>query len=432
MDGTIGVASFNVLNYFNGDGLGGGFPTARGATTPVEFLRQRAKTVAALSAIDADIVGLMELENDASGNSAIEDLVAGLNAATAPGTYAFIDTGVVGTDEIRVALLYKPAVVAPFNAFALLDSSVDPDFIDTKNRPTLAQTFTTLANGKRLTVVVNHLKSKGSDCLDVDDPDTGDGQGNCNVTRTKAATALVTWLASDPTSAGDSDVLVIGDMNSYAREDPIRVMVDAGYVDMVAQKVGAGAYSYVFEGQSGYLDHALASSRLAPRIASVLEWHINADEPVALDYNTEFKSANHVNTLYQPDAFRSSDHDPVVVRISLIEPFVWSGLFPPFADSMPVNSGRALPLKFSLGDYRGLDIFANGSPASRQVSCNGATAGEYLPTDTAGASSLTYDASSDRYTYTWKTQKNWAGSCRELLLEFVDGSRHTFTLTFTK
>ena len=115
-----------------------------------------------------------------------------------------------------------------------------------------------------------------------------------------------------------------------------------------------------------------------------------------------------------------------------IEPFGWSGLFPPFADSMPVNSGRALPLKFSLGGYRGLDIFANGSPASRQVSCNGATAGEYLPTDTAGASSLSYDASSSRYTYTWKTQKNWAGSCRELLLEFVDGSRHTFTLTFTK
>jgi hypothetical protein len=253
------------------------------------------------------------------------------------------------------------------------------------------------------------------------------------VTRTKAATALVKWLATDPTSAGDGDVLLIGDMNSYAREDPITAMVDAGYVDMVAQKVGTGAYSYVFDGQSGYLDHALASRSLMPRISGVLEWHINADEPVALDYNVEFKSANHVSTLYQPDAFRSSDHDPVVIRVSLVEPFVFSGLFKPFENPMRVNSGRALPLKFSLGGYRGADVLAVGSPASRQVPCtSGGTTDPYVPTETAGASRLAYDASSDSYAYTWKTQKDWGGSCRELLLEFIDGSRHSFVVTFTK
>ena len=141
--------------------------------------------------MNADVVGLMEIENDPAGFSAIEDLVDGLNAATAPGTYAFIDTGVIGTDEIRVALIYKPAAVTPVDAFALLNSAVDPEFIDTQNRPALAQTFTQNSNGERLTVVVNHLKSKGSDCDDVGDPDTGDGQGNCNLTRTKAAEALV-------------------------------------------------------------------------------------------------------------------------------------------------------------------------------------------------------------------------------------------------
>jgi len=432
LGGTLRVASFNVLNYFNGDGLGGGFPTARGATTVAEFARQRAKTIAAITAIDADIIGLMELENDARGNSAIEDLVSGLNEAAAPGTYAFIDTGVVGTDEIRVALLYKPAVVATFNEFAVIDSSVDPDFIDTKNRPSLAQTFTQVANGERLTVVVNHLKSKGSDCLDVGDPDTGDGQGNCNVTRTKAAAALVKWLAGDPTSSGDGDVLLIGDMNSYAKEDPIGVMVDAGYADVIAEKVGAGGYSYVFDAQSGYLDHALASGGLAPRITSVLEWHINADEPIALDYNVEFKSANHVNTLYQDDPFRSSDHDPVVVGISLIEPYVWSGLFNPVSDAMRVNAGRTLPLKFSLGGNRGLEIFQSASPSSGQVACGNAHADEHEPTVTAGASGLKYDAANDQYTYTWKTDKKWAGTCRELVLDFVDGSRQTLTFTFTK
>ena len=108
---------------------------------------------------------------------------------------------------------------------------MNPNFIDTLNRPSLAQTFTQVPNGKRLTVVVNHLKSKGSDCDAVSDPDTGDGQGNCNITRTKAAAALVQWLAGDPTGAGDPDVLVIGDMNSYAMEDPITTIASAGYTD---------------------------------------------------------------------------------------------------------------------------------------------------------------------------------------------------------
>ena len=137
--------------------------------------------------MNADIVGLMEIENDAPPNSAIEELVAGLNAAMGAGTYAFINTGVIGTDEIKVALIYKPAAVTPVGAYEIITSAADPRFIDTQNRPSLAQTFEQNANGAKLTVVVNHLKSKGSDCNDVGDPDTGDGQGNCNLTRTNAA-----------------------------------------------------------------------------------------------------------------------------------------------------------------------------------------------------------------------------------------------------
>jgi predicted extracellular nuclease len=373
--GTIRVASFNVLNYFNGDGAGGGFPTSRGATTAGEFARQRAKTIAAVKAINADIVGLMELENDAPPNSAIEDLVAGLNAATDPGTYAFIDTGIVGTDAIRVGLLYKPSSVTPFNSYAILDSSVNPLFVDTLNRPSLAQTFTQNTSGKRLTVVVNHLKSKGSDCNDVSDPDTGDGQGNCNLTRTNAAKALVQWLATDPTGAADPDVLLIGDMNSYAKEDPITEMTGAGFVDMIAEQLGAGAYSYVFDGQSGYLDHGLVSGVLAPRVTGVAEWHINADEPVALDYNVEFKTANQLNTFYAPDAFRSSDHDPVVLGINLIQPFTWSGFFSPVGARNTAHAGSAVPIKFSLGGDRGLNVFAPGSPSSAPMACEGTSPG---------------------------------------------------------
>jgi uncharacterized protein len=313
--GAVKVASMNVLNFFNGDGLGDGFPTSRGADTPFELGRQRDKIVSAIVEMDADIIGLMEIENDEAPNSAIEELTVALNAVAGDGTYAFIDTGVVGTDEIRVALLYQPASVTPAGDFSILTSAVDPRFIDTLNRPALAQTFSENANGQRFTVVVNHLKSKGSDCEAVGDPDTGDGQGNCNVTRTRAAEALADWLATDPTHSGDDDVLIIGDLNSYAKEDPIETLKTGGYTNLVESFLGQGAYSFVFDGQSGYLDHALANESLVPQITGVTEWHVNADEPVVLDYNVEFKSANHVNTLYAPTPFRSSDHDPVIVGV---------------------------------------------------------------------------------------------------------------------
>ena len=318
--GTLKVAGLNVLNFFNGNGLGGGFPTSRGADTLTEFARQRAKIISAIITINADVAGLSEIENDAVPNSAIEDLVAGLNAATAPGTYAFVNTGVVGTDEIRVAIIYKPASVTALGSFAVLNSSVDPLFIDTKNRPALAQTFKQNTTGAKFTVVVNHLKSKGSDCNDVGDPDTGDGQGNCNLTRTKAAAALVNWLAADPTGSNDPDFMIIGDLNSYAMEDPVTTIKGAGYTDLIQSFVGAGAYSFLFDGQSGYLDHALASASLASQVTGATEWHINSDEPVVLDYNVEFKTANQVNTFFDPGPYRASDHDPLVVGLNLNAP----------------------------------------------------------------------------------------------------------------
>ena len=322
--------------------------------------------------------------------------------------------------------------MTPFHSFAILDSSVDPRFIDTKNRPSLAQTFTQISNGKRLTVVVNHLKSKGSDCEDVGDPDTGDGQGTCNITRTQAAAALVQWLAADPTGAGDPDILLIGDMNSYAKEDPITVIAAAGYVDTIAERIGGTAYSYVFDGQSGYLDHGLASAVLAPRVTGVAEWHINADEPVALDYNVEFKTANQLNTFYAPDAFRSSDHDPVVVGINLIQPFAWTGFYSPVGALNTAHAGSAVPIKFSLGGDRGLGVFAAGSPSSSPAACEGGVAGAYEATVTAGNSSLTYDPVGDRYTYVWKTQKAWAGTCRQLLVTLADGTSHSAMFAFAK
>lgn len=319
--GRLKLASFNVLNYFNGDGAGGGFPTARGANTAAEFTRQRDKIIAAMTGLGADVYGLMEIENDGYGSeSAIADLTAGLNSASGR-SYSFINPGLarIGTDEIAVGLIYDGSKVTPLGNAAILDSSVNPQFDDTKNRPSLAQSFREIATGEVFTVVVNHLKSKGSACDAQGDPDTGDGQGNCNLTRTRAAQALTQWLATDPTGSGDTDILLIGDMNSYAKEDPISTFLGAGYTNLIEQHkpAGAAAYSYVFGGQSGYLDHALATASLATQVSGAAEWHINADEAPVLDYNVEYKSTNQQSLFYAPTAYRSSDHDPVVIALEL-------------------------------------------------------------------------------------------------------------------
>lgn len=321
--GTIQVASFNVLNYFSTlDGSGNicgplANVECRGADSALEFQRQYTKIVNAIVEIDAAVVGLMEIENNAN-DEAVIDLIGRLNAVAGAGVYDYIDTGVIGTDAIKQALIYQPALVTPVGAYTILDSSVNPIFDDTRNRPVIIQTFEENSSGERFTVAVNHLKSKGSACSG--DPDTGDGQGNCNVTRTNAAQALVDYLATDPTGSGSDYFLIIGDLNAYALEDPIMAITAAGYTNLIAYFGGVNAYGYQFDGQWGYLDHGLASDELLPFVTHAVEWHINADEPIVFDYNVEFKTANQVNIFYSPSAFRSSDHDPVIIGLDFTEP----------------------------------------------------------------------------------------------------------------
>jgi hypothetical protein len=326
--GSLTVASLNLLNYFNTfsgctGGVGGAAISCRGATNATEFSRQASKTVAAIVATGADVVALIEMENDGYGpTSAIQDLVDRLNAATAPGTFAFIDvdatTGTVnalGLDAIKNALIYKPGKITPVGATAVLSTGAFSEIVALQ-RPPLAQAFQQAGPDTRFIIAVNHFKSKGSACTG--DPDTGDGQGNCNQTRLWAANDLTTWLATDPTGTGEPDVLIVGDLNSYAMEDPITAIKNAGYVNLVEGRIGNdSAYSYMFDAQAGYLDHALATSSLDRQITGVTEWHINADEPGVLDYNTEFKTAGQVASLYAPDAFRAADHDPLVIGLDL-------------------------------------------------------------------------------------------------------------------
>jgi predicted extracellular nuclease len=334
--GTVQVAAMNLLNFFNTfdglpdtvnnctNGVGGAATDCRGADTQAELDRQWPKTVAAIRGLGAEVVGVNEIENDGYGSdSAIAFLVDRLNEADGAGTWAYLDvdartgqTNALGTDAIKVGMIYQPAAVTPVGQTGALNSVEFVNGGDSapRSRPALAQGFRDHVTGGVFTVAVNHLKSKGSAC---DAPDAGDGQGNCNAVRDNAAKALAAWLATDPTGTGDDDVLIMGDLNSYAKEDPVRTLEEAGYTNLIAKLLGPDAYSYVFDGQWGYLDHALASPSAEEQVTGVGEWHINADEPSVLDYNTDFKTSNLQSTLYAPDQFRVSDHDPVLVGLSL-------------------------------------------------------------------------------------------------------------------
>ena len=322
--GSLKVSSFNVLNYFlTLDTTSGSGPCGpaqnqecRGANTAAEFTRQRDKLLQALYILNADVVGLMELENTPNVEP-LQDIVNGLNALTSPGTYAFIDTGVIDPgDVIKVGIIYKPGVVQPVGDYAILNSLVDPTFTSI-NRPALAQTFREAAGTGRFTIIVNHLKSKGCTGATGLDQDLGDGQSCFNLTRTQAANALINWAQTDPTGTGDADFLIVGDLNSYAREDPIRALETAGYTNLEIAFEGPDGYSYVFGSQAGSLDHSMANASLLAQVTGATTWHINADEPGVLDYNVEFKSPGQIVSLYNADQFRTADHDPLLIGLNL-------------------------------------------------------------------------------------------------------------------
>ncbi len=323
--GTVRVASANVLNFFTtftngntadgrtGQGCTVGASTSpgncRGANNLAEFTRQRAKIVEELAGLNADAVGLMEIQNN--GGVALQNLVDGLNAKLGAGTYAYVPDPAqgTGTDAIKVAMIYKPSRLALGGP-----SASDPSPIH--NRPPLAQVFVA-AGGQRFMLVVNHLKSKGCDGGSGSDADLGDLQGCFNATRVLQARTTRTWVASLVGGGAPPEVLLVGDFNAYAQEDPIVELTANGYSDQVARFTAFG-YSYVFDGAAGRLDHALASPALVRLLARVAHWHVNADEPSVLDYNLENKQpacATCSPDFYTPTPYRASDHDPLVIGI---------------------------------------------------------------------------------------------------------------------
>ncbi|EOS8335218.1 ExeM/NucH family extracellular endonuclease [Vibrio vulnificus] len=395
---TIKVATQNVLNYFNSPygGHDNQFGDNRGAESQQEFERQQAKIVEAIYGLDADIVGLMEVENNGFGDfSAIRELLEAINAKyykenykdrfareSIHNRYVFVgfdkngdqvldqfDT--VGSDAITTGIIYRPSKVSviagkvipmPWQDAPMIVDADGKPVVDGKGelaesgknyqRNTVAATFRVLNTGKQLTVSVNHLKSKGSTCWDdyvgtkaVDD----DAQGSCENFRV----ASTYHLGQEMAKIG-GDQIVLGDMNSYAHEDPMLVLTSNptgkelkaadyikvgnkwqfngeqgpvitqtfGFINAVDYKTPAGetSWSYSYNDEVGSLDHLLITSSLKSRLVDAVDWHINAPESTLFDYSNKYKGgdSNEANPFYnkeKPDAFRSSDHDSALVTI---------------------------------------------------------------------------------------------------------------------
>ncbi len=294
-DYNLKVAGFNLEYYLTSPNS-----SSMGPSTQLELERQHTKIVDAMIAIDADIYGLLEIEQ---GQKALTKLTAAMNSATGSVRYAYIDDGTsINGTYTKAAYIYRTDKVTPHMGLRNINN---PSPINRKK----LQAFTLKSNGERFIFSLNHFKAKsGCENASGADADQGDGQSCFNATRVAEAKAVISAINGAKAYYADEDVLVMGDLNAYAKEDPIREFINAGYIDLLHQFHADSAYSYVYRGEAGYLDHAIANESMARQITGVTAFHINADELTSYGYDG-------VN--YLPDMFRCSDHDPIVVGISL-------------------------------------------------------------------------------------------------------------------
>ena len=336
LGGQYKLASLNVLNYFATIDTNGARTAneqePRGADNAEEFSRQTEKLTRAILDMDVDVLGLVELENDfarGSNGNAIEFLVETLNAKTGDETFAWVDPGtqfVDSGDAISNGFIYKVSSIKRIegDVAILRDETAAGLGIDvpsegifdgrSTSRAPIAVSFR-FSTGPCITVALNHLKSKGSINGAPGNEDSGDGAGNNNANRLLAAQAIHTWLETEPTGNMCQRKAIIGDLNSYAKEDPITYLESVGYTDTARASNGDSIYSYVFDGQIGTLDYILVNRWLLNKVTGAATWNINADEPDAIDYNLDFGRDPAIFASDTP--YRFSDHDALVVGMDL-------------------------------------------------------------------------------------------------------------------
>lgn len=271
-----------------------------GAGNDEEFALERLKTVKGLININADIYALEELQQ---GKTSLDTLVAGMNAATTPGRYAYVeDYDTITCKYIKVGFIYRTDKVRPVlhlgHPYA---PSSNNYYTQTGNfRRMEIQCFEEIATGERFVVALNHFKSKSG----------GDSTNNYyNSNRVEEARRLLQFIDNEQNNNyyNDPDILILGDLNCGSMEEPVRILTDSVGYENLLQHYASREYSYCFSDKVGYLDYAIASPTMAEQVTGAMPYHINADESHMLhyDYGTD-------TTMY-----RYSDHDPLIIGLTL-------------------------------------------------------------------------------------------------------------------
>ncbi|MCL1078741.1 ExeM/NucH family extracellular endonuclease [Parashewanella spongiae] len=409
-DFAIRISSQNLFNFFNSPfgGDNNRFGQSRGAESFDEYINQRTKLVEIIRAQDADVMAFMEIENNGFGaESAIAEIVNEVNVlyvderardnngpTSTENRYVFVgfdnngnqmldNLDAIGSDAIATGIIYRPSKLsiertrvipmpqqkAPtiVNDLGEVIKDQNQEILENGqnyHRDALVVTFVVNQTGKRLTLAVNHLKSKGSTCweewqgVEFGDATTwnnrnapdADFQGSCAEFRVAGAVHLGEEMEDIP-----GDKIILGDLNAYGKEDPVLVLTENprnktivtashtflgpkpqfnedgspatitktyGYIDIVGEKFkekGKTPWSYSFSDEIGSLDHILVSPSLKDRVIDATDWHVNAAETGLYDYQNSFKGTidgTGAHKFYRPDIYRASDHDPALLTLS--------------------------------------------------------------------------------------------------------------------
>lgn len=269
------VCAMNLENYYMTLG-------SMGAKTEADRQKQRAKVSKALAKINADIYGLIELQQ---GNEAIAEIVSDLNNNLPERDYRYFTDAGSGTMQ-KSDYVYDANRVEPIGLPVEINAEI-------ANRKKMI-CFREKATGEKFIYSINHFKSMNTGGAD---------------TRSKEATAVLDRYKSyrSHPSIQDRDMLLMGDLNTYAFTEPIAIFLNYGLLDLHRAFHADSSYSYMFGGLASYIDHAISSETLFGQITGMAAYTINSDEADAYTYD---KSNDKT-------MFRSSDHDPVLVGLRL-------------------------------------------------------------------------------------------------------------------
>jgi hypothetical protein len=292
LNGQLKVMSLNLHNLFNGNGVGGKFPTPRGAKTYDDYQKQLVKLTSAIDFANPDIIALMEIENDGEDSlSTIVQFCEYLNTNSKRENYKVaFTTGKAAKDVIKTGIIYDASLLSTTELGMYHSQSIF-------SRSPLFQEFV-FQDSLEFVLSVNHFKSKSPRNAKGENIDQNDGQAAFNAKRLLQAKELLAIIDSLYSSI---NLIVLGDFNAYSEEEPIRKLQSQSL-----EKLSTLKYSYVYKGMQGNLDHAFVSNSFRDSIKETKVLDFNASYPNWIDYRFDNSDSSY---------FRSSDHNPLLIGI---------------------------------------------------------------------------------------------------------------------